>query len=308
MGRMAMRNPTIRNLSNLLVLSLVLAPGLAAQQQAAQPQESLLIGPGDLLHVQVLDTLELEEHARVTDAGELPLVSGGSVKVASLTPIQAARVIEDALVQRNIMLHPHVLVTVEQNPNQMVSVLGEVQRPSAYPIETPRSVLDVLALAGGLTSGADRNILIERKGTKEKIPYFVSNKGDVAVDNAVTVNPGDTVLVPKADLVYALGDVGRPGGYAMADISSKLSVLELTSLAGGIPPTGVPGKARLIRKTDQGYVEIPIPLNKMEQGKRSDLPLQAGDILYVPFSYLRNLAVNAAAIVATAGNAAVYRF
>ena len=302
-----MRNPTIRNLSNVLVLSLLLAPGLAAQQQA-QPQESILIGPGDLLHVQVLDTLELEEHARVSDSGELPLVSGGSVKVESLSVIEAARAIEDALLQRNILLHPHVLVGIEDNPTKRVSILGEVRAPGSFPIQSPRSVLDVLALAGGLTEAADRHILIQRNGTKEKLPFFVSNKPDAAMDASVIVNPGDMIIVPKAGIVYALGDMGRPGGYAMANIDSQLSVLELSAMAGGTPPNAVPSHARLIRKTAQGYVQIPIPLSDMQKGKRSDIPLQAGDILYVPFSYLRNAVVNPSAIAASAASAAVYRF
>src|ERR1039457_5531850 len=86
----------MRNLSKWVMLSLLLAPGLPAQTK-----ESLLIGPGDLLHVQVFETPELEEHARVTDAGELPLIMGGGVKVAALTPVQAAHAIED------LLLHGH---------------------------------------------------------------------------------------------------------------------------------------------------------------------------------------------------------
>src|SRR5580692_6493707 len=65
---------------------------LLAATAAAQSPESLLIGPGDLLHVQVFDTPELEQHARVTDAGELPLILGANVKVVGLTPAEAARV------------------------------------------------------------------------------------------------------------------------------------------------------------------------------------------------------------------------
>jgi polysaccharide export outer membrane protein len=274
----------------------------------AQTQESLLIGPGDGLHVQVLDTPDLEEHARVTDAGELPVILGGNVKVAGLTPEQAARAIEKVLLDGNYLLHPQVLVTVEQYATQNVSVLGEVRAPGPHPIGTPRPVLDVLTMAGGLTEFADRKILIEHRGTGERVPYFVSNQPGVALDTSVKVYPGDTILVPKAGIVYVLGDVGHPGGYTMTNNEATISLLELVARAGGTTHTAVPSHARLIRKTDSGYVEMPVQLSAMQKGKRADLPLQAGDIVYVPFSYLLNFALGANALAASAATAVVYRF
>jgi len=273
-----------------------------------QAQESLLIGPGDLLHVQVLDTPDLEEHARVTDAGELPLILGGNVKVAGLTPEGADHAIERALFDGHYLLHPKVLVTVDEYATQKVSVLGEVKVPGAYAIDTPRPVLDVLTLAGGLTELADRSILIERHGTGEKVPYFVSNQPSVAIDTSVKVDPGDTVLVPKAGIVYVLGDVGRPGGYTMTNNEAQITVLQLVARAGGTNHSAVPSHAKLVRKTDSGYVEMPLPLSAMQKGKRADLPLQAGDILYVPFSYIRNFGLQASGLAAAAAAAAVYRF
>jgi polysaccharide biosynthesis/export protein len=273
-----------------------------------QAQESLLIGPGDLLHVQVLDTPDLEQRARVTDAGQLQLILGGNVKVAAFTPEEAARAIEKVLFDNHYLLHPKVLVTVEEYATQEVSVLGEVRAPGPHPIRTPRSVLDVLTLAGGLGEMADRKILIERRGTGEKVPYFVSNQPGVAIDTSVKVYPGDTIIVPKAAIVYLLGDVRQPGGYAMTNNESQVSVLELVARAGGTNHSAVPADAKLIRKVDSGYVQMPLPLSAMQKGKRADLPLQAGDIVWVPFSYLRNFATQASGVVASLGSAALYHF
>jgi polysaccharide export outer membrane protein len=261
-----------------------------------------------MVHVQVLDTPDLEEHSRVTDAGELPLILGGKVKVAGLTPEQAARAIEKVLLDGNYLLHPQVLVTVEGYVTQNVSVLGEVKAPGPHAIDTPRSVLEVLTLAGGLTDIADRKIMIERHGTDEKVPYFFSNQPGVALDTSVKVYPGDTIIVPKAGIVYALGDVGRPGGYTMTNNEAAISVLELVARAGGTNHSAVPSHAKLIRKTDSGYLEMPLPLSAMQKGKRADLPLLAGDIVYVPFSYLRNFGLQSAGLAAAAASAAVYRF
>ena len=61
-------------------------------------KESMLIGPGDEVNVEVFDTPDLDQNGRVTDAGEFPLMLGGKVRLASLTPIEAARTIEAALI------------------------------------------------------------------------------------------------------------------------------------------------------------------------------------------------------------------
>ncbi len=286
-----------------LFLLLLTATGLVAQVP-----ESLLIGPGDMLHVQVFDTPELDQHARVTDAGELPLLLGGSVKVSALTPTEAARAIEKALLDGHYLVQPKVLVSVDDYATQKVSVLGEVKTPGAYAIGTPRSVLDVLTLAGGLNELADRKILIERRNSQEKIPYFVSNKADAAFDTAIQIHPGDTLFVPKAGIVYALGDVGRPGGYTMTNNEGNISVLELVARAGGTNHSAVPSHTKLIRKDGDKYIEIALPLSAMQKGNRIDMALQPGDIVYVPFSYMRSLAMNAGGIAASAAGSVIYRF
>ena len=293
----------MRYAAKWLFLLLLTASGLSAQAP-----ESLLIGPGDMLHVQVFDTPELEQRARVTDSGELPLLLGGSVKVSALTPAEAARAIEKVLLDGHYLLRPKVLVAVEEYATQKVSVLGEVKTPGAYAIDTPRSVLDVLTLAGGLTELADRKVLIERGNSQEKIPYFVSNKPDVAFVTAIQIHPGDTLFVPKAGIVYALGDVGRPGGYTMTNNEGKISVLELLARAGGTNHSAVPSHAKLIRNGGDNPIEIPLALSAMQKGNRIDMPLQPGDIVYVPFSYMRNIAENAGGIAASAAGAMIYQF
>ncbi len=271
-------------------------------------QESLPIGPGDLLHVTVFDTPEMDQHTRVNDNGNLHLTVGGDVHVGGLTASDAGRAIEAALLERKIMLHPQVLVSVEDFATQKVSILGDVHVPGAYAITTSRSVLDVLSLAGGLTQTANRNVIIQRRSTGEKVPYYFSNDGNVAIDTAVKVFPGDTVLVPKADMVYAIGNFHAPGAYTISDNESKLSVLELLANAGGAPPTADTFHARLIHRSGAGYTEEDVPLYSMMRGKKPDIALHAGDILYVPFSYARNTILGASQIIAAAGQASIYAY
>lgn len=270
--------------------------------------ESLLIGPGDQLHIQVFETPDLEQHPRVTDAGEVPLMLIGNVRVVGLTPAEAATKIQEDLIAGNFMRHPQVTVTVDQYATQSVTVLGQVKLPGTFPITAPRSIFDMIALAGGLTDVADRSITIERKGDPaQKTNFFFSNNAANAIDNTVLVYPGDKVLVPKAGLVYVLGDVKTPGGYVMNNNNSQLTVLQVVAAAGGTNHSAVPSRARLIRKDGAaGYADTPLPLSAMQKGKQSDIPLRPGDIVYVPFSYLRNLAVESSGVVAAATGASIY--
>ncbi len=272
----------------------------------AQTTESLLIGPGDMLHITVFDTPELEQHARVTDDGNVPLVFLGNVHVAGLTPEGAARLIEKDLVDKQYMKHPQVTVNLDSLGTQGVLVSGQVNHPGSVQIDTSKTVLDVLSLAGGLTEVADRHVTIERHGTGERVQYFLSNNPEEAFDHSVLIHPGDKILVPKAAVAYMLGDVYRPGGFAFTNNSSQLTALQMVALAGGTQPNAMPSNAQLIRRNGDGFTKTKIQLSDMQKGKIADFVLQPDDIIYVPFSYMKNIALNAAQIASAAGSSAVY--
>ena len=108
-------------------------------------------------------------------------------------------------------------------------------------------------------------------------------------------------------MVYVLGDVGKPGGFSVTTNDSKITVLQALALAGSANKTSVLGKAKLVRKTPSGAMEIPIQLAAMQQGKRPDIEMQPDDVLFLPFSWMKNIAVNAQGIAASATSAVIYR-
>jgi polysaccharide export outer membrane protein len=294
-----MKNPQL--FCTLLLLTSCIATSSLAQN------ESLLIGPGDLLHLQVYDTPEMEQRARVTDAGNIPFNFLGNVAVSGLTPEQAAEQIEHRLVAAGVMLHPQVTVRVEAYATQNASVMGEVQKPGIYEIDTPHTVVDVLAMAGGMTYIADRHITIQRFGSpKQKVEYYYSNAGETALSDDPMVYPGDTVVVSKVPVVYVLGDVSKPGGYPVNTNNSRMTVLQAIALAGYANHTASVGKSRLVRETPTGVQEIDLPVGAMQKGKIPDVALLPDDVIYVPFSFLRNVGVNAQGILASATSAAIY--
>jgi polysaccharide biosynthesis/export protein len=289
----------------LICMSSLLLFGIATNSLAQK--ESLLIGPGDSLHIQVYDTPEMEQRARVTDAGEVPLSFLGNVRVASRTPEQAAEEIEHSLITAGIMRHPQVTVRVDVYATQNASIMGQVVKPGVYEIDTTRKVVDVLALAGGLTDLADRHITIERHGDPDhKIDYYYSNQAGTALTDDPLVYPGDRVIVPRAPVVYVLGDVLKPGGYPVDTNNSKMTVLQALSLAGSPNHTAALGKSKLVRKTPTGVQQIELPISAMQKGKSPDVALMPDDVIYVPFSFLRNVAVNGQSILASAASAVVY--
>jgi polysaccharide export outer membrane protein len=288
------------------MLVFALAATMLTVLPVAAQKESLLIGPGDLIQVDVLDTPEMEQQVRVTDDGSAPLAYVGNVQVGGKTPSAAAEAIRLLLVSKNVMKHPQVTVRVQEYSTQDVSVLGQVRTPGAYPLTTPQPVLRVLSLAGGVTDLADREVTVKRHGSSEQLTYMLSNDPQKMLTDMVMVNPGDIVMVPKAPIIYIMGDVGRPGGYSMSSNESHLTLLQAIARAGSANKTSVTSKVRLIRASDQGKKEIPIRLDAMQKGKIPDIDLQPNDIIYVPFSWMKNIAMSGSQIAASTSSAAIY--
>ena len=292
-----MRNDKLA--ATFFLLGALAAPAFAQQ-------ESLLIGSGDLIQVDVMETPEMEQQVRVTDDGTVPLAYVGSLHVAGQTPANAAGMIQRALIAKKVMQHPEVTVRIQEYATQDVSVVGQVRTPGTYSITTPQPILKVLSLAGGLSDSADRHITVKRS-SGEQIPFYVSNDADQTLAHEVMVHPGDTVFVSHAPMVYVMGDVNRPGGYAIATNDAKLSMMQVIAMAGSANKTSMPSRVRLIRKREDGApMELPVRLDAIQKGKQKDVMLQANDIVYVPFSWMKNIAVNSASIAASTAGAAVY--
>jgi polysaccharide biosynthesis/export protein len=282
-------------------------PSATADAGKVALRESLLIGPGDLLHVTVMREPELEQRVRVLDSGDAALQLIGNVHLAGLNPVEASAAVEAKYVEENYLKHPSVAVFVEEFATQPVSVLGQVAKPGTYAISTPRTLLDLLAMAGGLTEIADRHIMIERApGAKQREEeVFLSNRADDALMANVMIDPGDTILVPKAGIVYVLGDVGRPGGYTMQN-ESRMTVLQALAMAAGVNRTANEKQARVIHNVNGQYDEEDLPLREIEKGEAPDELLHANDVIYIPFSFAKNVVMGTSSIMASTTSALIY--
>src|ERR1700691_1199222 len=120
--------------------------------------------------------------------------------------------------------------------------------------------------------------------------------------------PAATVVLPRAGIVYILGDVNRPGGYVMSNNESQLTLLQGLALAGGVTRAAKQGRAHLIRKKlGGGFTDQELSVGDIQKGKQPDLALLPGDVLYLPFSFARNFATTGtSAIAASTAGAAIY--
>ena len=239
--------------------------------------------PGDLLEISVYNVPELTSKTRVNNSGDIYLPLINYVHMEGLSAEEGERFIEKRLEDGGFVKNPHVTVLVEQSSSQGASVLGEIARPGIYPIVGEQRLFDLISAAGGLTEKAGRSIAITHRSQPEaQITIPISHNLQDSPASNVLVLPGDTIIVRKADLVYVVGDVGRPSGLLME--SGRLTVLQAIALAGGTTRTAKLGAARIIRKGPNGISETPVALKKILEAKAPDLPMQADDILFVPTS------------------------
>jgi polysaccharide export outer membrane protein len=121
----------------------------------------------------------------------------------------------------------------------------------------------------------------------------------------VEIQPGDTVVVPAAPVVYVLGEVTKPGGYVVGS-SGGVTVLRVVAAAGGPTRDASLGSTKMLRRTPTGLQQIPVPLKSIMRAKVADIPLEADDIIFIPNSRVREI-LNGGALVTSLGTSALYR-
>jgi polysaccharide export outer membrane protein len=144
-----------------------------------------------------------------------------------------------------------------------------------------QTLFTLISAAGGLTDRAGKSIIVTHRG-QAPITVPISRNLDDSKESDIAVLPGDAVVVRRADVVYVVGDVGRPSGLLME--GGSISVLQAIALVGGANSTAKLNGTRIVRRGPAGLSTIPVPLKKLLEAKTNDLPMQADDILFVPTS------------------------
>jgi polysaccharide export outer membrane protein len=299
------------------------APTVEAKPGAIATSSSYLLGPNDQISLAVdqLDTQFTEKTFRIDQDGNLSVPLIGRIHAGGLTQVE----LEDEIKNRfgAILKEPDIVVNVTEYSSQPVSVLGAVNTPGIRQLQGGKTLFEVLSLAGGLRPDAGTTVKITRDLRNGPIPVpgaavSLNNQYSVATvrvkevmqatEQNLLIRPGDTIFVPKADLVYVVGSVTTPGGFPIGE-NESLSALQVVALAQGIGRTAAPDKARILRVIP-GSVnrsEIAVNLKLLMAGKAPDLPLRPDDILFVPNSNAKSAGYRTLeAIVNAATGIAVY--
>ncbi len=286
-------------LTLLLVCATLVWPQLR-DVPATEPTPNLpaqIIGPRDLIAIQVYDSPEFTRTVRVGADGmiRLPMLKQ-RVKAQGLMPGELEGSVARALQEEGLIIDPLVTITVAEYSSRPISVAGAVKNPLTFQASAPVTLLEAVTRAGGLTAEAGAEILIAKSQTgPDGQPASLIQRVPVKalIDSAdadanLKLTGGEEVRVPEAGKVFVVGNVKRPGAFAVQD-GAETSVLKVLALAEGLAPYA--GKQAYIyrREASGSKNEIPIELSKIMQRKAPDAPLLAGDVLYVPDNHGRRL-------------------
>jgi polysaccharide export outer membrane protein len=286
-------------------------PGTVAQTPMVTVPEDfahLKLAPGFLLKVVVYDQPDFSGNIRVDNGGGISIPFLGTLHVAGDTIVQAQDRIQQQFREKGILKNPQVTIDIQQFPATGATVLGEVQNPGRVQILTPHSLLDVIGLAGGETPLAGNEVDVKHADSSARpvsvYQYSRGSNGDSIRD--VLVEPGDTVIVKRTGIVYVLGAVNRPGGYAMQE-DGELNVAQAVAMAQGLAVQAKTGALRVVRHGPDGtLLEVPVPYNKIMNGKQVPMALVAGDIVYVPVSKIKAVFTTSSSLIGQTAAASIY--
>jgi polysaccharide export outer membrane protein len=263
--------------------------GLAQQSGNPTPDSvpPLRIGSGDLIEISVYDSPDLSGRFRVDEKGDITVPLLGLVHVEGETAEEVGTTVEQRYVDADILKpsKPHATVFIAEYASQGITVTGQVKTDGLVPALGVRMLNDVITAAGGVTPLASSKVIITRKGDPDHpITVDYNPEALTPVIPRVQIFPGDTVMVPRAGIVYVVGNVNRPGGFVL-DGRRTLSVEEVMALAGGGGHAAAISRVHLVRTVEGGRKEdVILAVNLIYKGKAPDVALKDGDILYVPTS------------------------
>ena len=247
-------------------------PAAAASGPVALGSGSQL-GAGDVLTINVLGQPELTTTADVDGSGRVNIPLAGTVIVAGLSTTQAAARIAKAFQEGEYLVDPQVTVNVAESRSQQISVLGEVRQPGRFKVQSRTTVLDGLALAGGVAETGASSAYVLRNERGSVVRYELDLEALLAAGRGQTyfdLLPGDSIIVPKAELFYIYGEVRAPNAYKL---KPGMTVMQALSMAGGLTDKGSDKRLEVRRRDGSGALG--------QQAVSLTDAVQADDVLYV---------------------------
>ena len=253
---------------------------------APPEQTEYLIGAGDLLTVTVFETEDLSAEARVSSRGYVSLPILDRVNVLDLTVAEAEEKIE-TLLREQYLQNPHVSVFITERVSNRITLVGSFVSPGNYDYVPGRRLLDIIAIAEGLTEDAASIAYLTRENRKTgKQQYYVVDMDALVKDGNmgynVAINGGDVIFVPEAGKCFVDGAVRKPGSYP---IKGDMTITEAIVLAGGLAGYADDDKIKLVRYTGKGErVIISLSFNELQEGVGDTIKIRDQDVIFAESS------------------------
>jgi len=302
-------------------------PEAAEAPGAPAPPTDYVIGPEDVLSIDVFDVPELSKLVvRVANDGSITVPLLGQVHASGLTTQQLREELQSEW-GKTYLQNPQVTLFVQEFHARPISIVGAVEKPGLYYLVGPRTLIEVLAMGGGLSKVGNtypgRTLVVTRRDGFEDVQpsdglrQIAPDKVEINIQKLfysrdstlnIPIQPFDTVSVSKADIVYVVGDVRRNGGFVLQD-QDRITVLQALALAQGLNVTASKSHSLIIRRAPDGSrTEVPLNVGKILKGKAKDVDLAANDILFIPMSSSKAAAKRSAeTAIATISGMLIYR-
>jgi len=266
------------------------------------------LGPEDQITITVRFADELNNRTVPIDSGGyINIPFAGRVSALGLTVSELEATLAEKLTP--YFEKPQVVINIAQYGSKSVVVMGEVQKPAVQQLRGRERIMQLLSGAGGLTQQAGSKLEITRQMVWGELPLpdvrvassGTSSTGEIdlaallAGDESenILLCPNDTLTVPRAKLIYVLGEVHKPGGFPLHDTPTA-SVLQALALAEGPLGTANTQRARILRmQSDGARKEIAVNVRDILERQQPDIPLRPDDVLYLPNSKAKRAALRA---------------
>jgi polysaccharide export outer membrane protein len=251
------------------------------------------IGAKDLLEITVFEFPELSQTVRVSEDGTISLPLLGSVGIEGLTKEEVQTKIATLLLEKNYVKNARVTVFIKEYQSKRVYMIGALTKPGTYELIGRTTLLQMISQAGGLIERAANEIFVLREkpdGTQERIVIDLEDlmmKGDAKLN--ILLMPNDAVNIPIDQIIsiFVFGEVRNPGALQVK-MSKKLTLLQAIAQAGGPTENAAKSRVTIKRKDHKTGKEtrINVNLNDLIKGKKPDIELLEGDVVFVPESFL----------------------
>jgi polysaccharide biosynthesis/export protein len=260
-----------------------------------------VLGINDQLMVRAPEIEELNEKAfRVDNDGNISFPLVGPIRVSGMSVQQLEAELMKQLAK--YFRAPKLTITVIQYRGDPVFFVGAFRSPGIYPLQGRRTLVDMLAVVGGLQPNASRRARITRRLDMGTIPLATAVTDTerristveisltrlmetVNPEEDIVLQPYDVVRVGTEEMVYVTGEVGRTGAIPITEKDS-ISLLQVLSLSGGLSQNAAADKARILRPVMDSTrrAELRVNIRHIIDGTANDFPLLPNDVLIIPRS------------------------